>query len=257
MKQLVKKVFVAALALTVMFTMLAPATAEAAVTYNKSQTLYRTSKSGTSYTSIYISNLTKSQTIKKTSVKSDKTSVAKPWYLSRSISSYKTEYFSSNMTGDSNNYYSYDIGLELKKAGKAKISFKIGSKTYTSTVTVKNYTNPLSSVTITGVNGGKNIASKLSSSSSCSTLKLTKTTRNAVVKVKPKSGWKVTSISVENSQTGDTMSVSNYNYFGPTKGISNASLKLGTLTKNKKVTLRINCVDKTGASMNVAYYINN
>lgn len=253
MKQLVKKVFAAALALTVMFTMLAPVTAEAAVTYNKSQTLYRTSKSGTSYMTIYVSGLTKSQTIKKSSVKSNKTGVARPWYLSRSISSYKTEYFSNNVKEDSNNYYSYGIGLELKKAGKAKISFKIGSKTYTSTVTVKNYTNPLSSVTITGVNGGKNIASKLNSSSSCSTLKLTKTTRNAVVKVKPKSGWKVTSINVENSQTGDTMSISNYG----NKGVSNASLKLGTLTKNKSVIVRIYCADKTGAPMSVSYHINN
>ena len=253
MKQLVKKVFAAALALTVMFTMLAPVTAEAAVTYNKSQTLYRTSKSGTSYTGIQVSGLTKSQTIKKSSVKSDKTSVAKPWYLERSTYSYKTEYFSSNMTGNDYNSYSYYIGLELKKAGKAKISFKIGSKTYTSTVTVKNYTNPLSSVTVTGVNSGKNIASKLNSSNYCYNLKLTKTTKNAVVKVKPKSGWKVTSINVENSQTGDTMSISNYG----TKGVSNASLKVGTLTKNKRVTLRITCVDKTGASVYMNYYINN
>ena len=253
MKQLVKKVFAAALALTVMFTMLAPVTAEAAVTYNKSQTLYRTSKSGTSYTGIQVSGLTKSQTIKKTSVKSDKTSVVKPWYLERSTSSYKTEYFSSNMTGYSYNYYSYYIGLELKKAGTAKVSFKIGNKTYKTTIKVKNYTNPLSSVTLTGVNSGKNIASKMNSSNYCSTLKLTKTTRNAVVKVKPKSGWKVTSINVENSQTGDTMSISNYG----TKGVSNASLKVGTLTKNKRVTLRITCVDKTGASVYMNYYINN
>lgn len=253
MKQLVKKVFAAALALTVMFTMLAPVTAEAAVTYNKSQTLYRTSKSGTSYSGIQVSGLTKSQTIKKTSVKSDKTSVVKPWYLERSTSSYKTEYFSSNMTGYSYNYYSYYIGLELKKAGTAKVSFKIGNKTYKTTIKVKNYTNPLSSVTLTGVNSGKNIASKMNSSNYCSTLKLTKTTRNAVVKVKPKSGWKVTSINVENSQTGDTMSISNYG----TKGVSNASLKVGTLTKNKRVTLRITCVDKTGASVYMNYYINN
>lgn len=253
MKQLVKKVFAAALALTVMFTMLAPATAEAAVTYSKSQTLYRTIKSGSSYTGISVGGLSKSQTIKKSSVKSSKTSVAKPWYLARSTSSYKTEHFSSNMTGFGYNSYSYTIGLELKKAGKAKISFKIGNKTYTSTVTVKNYTNPLSSVTVTGVNSGKNIASRLNSSSSCSTLKLKKTTKNAVVKVKPKSGWKITNISVENSQTGDTMSISNYG----NKGVSNASLKLGTLTKNKKVTLRINCVDKTGASVYVDYNINN
>lgn len=253
MKQLVKKVFAATLALTVMFTMLAPVTAEAAVTYNKSQTLYRTSKSGTSYSGIQVSGLTKSQTIKKTSVKSDKTSVVKPWYLERSTSSYKTEYFSSNMTGYSYNYYSYYIGLELKKAGTAKVSFKIGNKTYKTTIKVKNYTNPLSSVTLTGVNSGKNIASKMNSSNYCSTLKLTKTTRNAVVKVKPKSGWKVTSINVENSQTGDTMSISNYG----TKGVSNASLKVGTLTKNKRVTLRITCVDKTGASVYMNYYINN
>lgn len=255
MKQLVKKILCLSLALLVAITAV-PVTAEAAVTYSKNQTLYRTG-TGTSYSSIYVSGLTKSQTIKKSSVKSSNTSVAVPWYLEKSTSSYsyKTDYYDSNIKpySNSDSSYSYYIGLQLKKNGTSTISFKIGSKTYQSKITVKSYVNPLKTVTITGVNGGKNVASKLNKSAYNYDLKLTKTTKNAEVTVKPKSGWKIVSVEVENSDTGDYHRVYNYG----TKGVSNATLKLGTLTKGKKVTLRINCQDANGTGLWCYYYINN
>lgn len=255
MKQSIKKILCLSLAFLIAVTAM-PMTAEAAVTYSKSQTLYRTG-TGTSYSSIYVSGLTKSQTIKKSSVKSSDTSVAAPWYLEKTTSaySYKTDYFDENMKpySNSSSSYGYYIGLQLKKNGTSTISFTIGSKTYQSKITVKSYTNPLKTVTMTGVSGGKNIASKLDKSAYNYDLKLTKTTKNAVVTVKPNKGWKIASIEVENSDTGDSYRV--YNYGG--KGVTNASLKLGTLTKNKKITLRINCQDASGTNLWCYYYINN
>lgn len=87
-----------------------PATAMAAPFYKKSQVVYMTHTSGESYGSISVSDLKKSQTIDKSSIKSDNTSVAKPYDLSRSTNSYKTEYFDKNQKSHSRNYYSYSIG---------------------------------------------------------------------------------------------------------------------------------------------------
>lgn len=245
-----------ALVLTVVCAAFVPVTADAAVSYPKEQTLYMTSTSGNSYLSFYVGGLKKSETIGKSSVKSSDKKICAPWYLERATStySYKTQYYDGQKPySSSSSSYGYYIGLQAKKTGTAKISFKVGSKTYTSKVKFKKYTNPLKTVKISGVNNGNNVASKLKNSNYCSTLKLTKTTKNATVTVKPNSGWKVQSIEVYNGQTGDTIRVSNYG----TKGVSNATLNVGTLKAKSYLRVYITCVDSNGTSLSCNYYINN
>lgn len=150
-------------AIMVCTTMAFTVSAASGPSYSKRQTVYMTSKnSNSSYTSIYVGNLTSSQKISKSSVKSSKSSVLAPYSLYRNTYSYENQYFERGMKGYKGSDYSYSIELRAKKAGSANISFKIGSKKYTSKVTVKAYTNPISSLTVTGVKNrsSSNLAGK-------------------------------------------------------------------------------------------------
>ncbi len=132
------------------------------------------------------------QQIDVSSVKSSNKSVA----TISSVSEYaypETDYDFAN-----GNVYIY---LKIVKFGTTKVSYKIGSKTYTTTVKLKDskssaYTNPLSSLTISGVNGGKNIASKFKKKSEVKGLKLSSTQKNGKIKVKAKKGWKISYVYV-------------------------------------------------------------
>jgi len=107
-----------------------------------------------------------------TNLKSNKTSVVK-------VS--KTENTYSGTTSTS-------IYLTAKKAGTATVSFKYNGKTYKTKVTVKKYTNPVSSITI----GSTKLSSSKFSSKSAVTLSYSKYAGKKVkVKATLKSGWKV------------------------------------------------------------------
>lgn len=249
MKQTTKKFLTLALSLTLAFTAAAPVTAQAEVTScAKSYNVYKQGP-GKSVTSIYLNCTKKSDTIKKASVKTSNKNVARPYYLEKSTSSWQTEYFDKNISQSSNSSQSYYLGLEVNKVGKATISFKAGTKNYKTTINVKKYVSPVKSLTITGVNGGKNLASKLKTESYYSE-KLKKTTKNVVVKATGNTGWRVTSIEVNTNGYSDDYRVSNYGKKGVTKG----TLKAGSLAKNKGGTIWVYFADKTGATQSL--YIN-
>ncbi len=248
------KLLAMAMALTVAVTAV-PLTAQAAPVYSKSQVLYMTNSSSYTYTNISVNNLTKSQTIAKSSVKSDKKSVAVPYYLERSTSSYsyKTEYFSgSSPYSYSSNYYSYYIGLQLKKTGTAMISFKIKgiSAAQKSQVTVKKYVNPVKSMKISGISG--DLKSKTAKAAYVSGLKMTKTTKNATVKITPAKGWKISSAEVYDS--ANERYTRTYSYSKP---MSSATLNVGTLTKNKSYSVYVTFVNSSNnAEIRCTYQIN-
>lgn len=255
--KLTTKLLAMAVALAVATTA-APVSVEAAPVYSTEETLYRSNKSAssTSYTSISVSNLTKSQTIAKSSVKSSKTSVAKPYYLEKSTSSYsyKTQFF-ENESWD-NDYkstnYSYYIGLQLKETGTATISFKIKGidATQKVKVIVKQYTNPVKSMKVSGISSDLKSKTK---SQNYTSVKMKKTTKNATVKVTPASGWKISSAEVYD--------VNNQRYtrtYSYSKPMSSATLNVGTLTKNKPYNIYVTFVNsKNGATITCSYYINN
>ena len=249
-----KKLFAMALAVTVAVTAVP---VSAAPTYSKDQTLYMTSSSaGSTYTSISINNLTKSQTIAKSSVKSSNSKVAKLYYLERSTSdySYKTDYFENGLKPNaySSKSYSYRIGLQLKKAGTSKISFAIkGIKgTKTIKVTVKKYANPVSSMKISGISG--DLKNKTKSGNSVSNLKLTKTTKNAAVSVKASKGWKIEAVQLYDTANDRTTRMYSYS-----KPVSSAKLNVGTLTKNKAYRVEVTFVNSSnGSTLYCYYYIN-
>ncbi len=252
MKNVRKRLATLALAFVVACTSLAPVTVNAAPYVNSSQTVYREQKKGTSYTSIYVGNLTKSQTIKKSSVKSSKTSVATLYYLEKNAytSSYKTEYFEKGLTDYSNSdsEYYYYIGLKLKKAGSSKISFKIGSKSYSSTVKVYDYTNPVKQIKV----GTTTVAGSKFKSANVYGAKNAKKLSNAKVTVSANDGWKITRVEVEDKTTYEELQ-----YSCSSNPKSTVTVQYGTFAKNKPYTIDVTFYNtKTKAYMYVTYYMN-
>ena len=215
---------------TVLLVTMFSSTAFAAISIPKSQTVYLRSKSGTtSYTGIVgiaVDGMTKKQKITKSSVKSSNTSVIAPtsMYRNASDSSYQS-FENSGYDYSRSSAYSY-IDLVAKKPGTATVSFKIGSKTYKTKVTVKNYVNPAATIKIPGVNSGKNIASKFKSQNYASG-KQAKTVKSGKISVKAASGWKLTNISVYDNRTNQTIS------YWSSKGVSSVSLPVAFALKAK------------------------
>lgn len=221
MKAFVKRISVVFMALLLTVTMI-PAAAEAAVSAPSSTTVYRTTKTGTSSVSIYVSGLTSKQSIAKSSVKSSKSSVAAPYSVTNSSSTSKTQYWNGSKDYSSSSRYG-SISLTAKKAGTSTVSYKIGSKTYKTKLTVKNYVNPVKSLTVSGISG--NLASKFKSYS-WANAKIASSKSNGTVKVTAASGWKITSVDLYNSKTGISRSVSAYG-----APVSSATLYTGSMKK--------------------------
>lgn len=125
--------------------------------------LYATSGKDLGYDEISISNIPAKQSILKSNVKvvSGGSVIALDSFGSSSFKS-TTEAFRKGAKPYTHSDRFYNIGFAVKKPGTGKISFKVGNKTYTSTIKVLRYVNPLKSVSITGVKG--NLAAKFKSS---------------------------------------------------------------------------------------------
>ena len=119
----------------------------------------------------------------------------------------------------------YNIGFAVKKPGTGKISFKVGNKTYTSTIKVLRYVNPLKSVSITGVKG--NLAGKFKRSGHNAFRYANKAQKNAVMKCTAANGWKITGVSFNNNRTHTQYST---NYNAPNSGASSSTLRIGNLS---------------------------
>lgn len=219
------------------------ASADAAFSYDKNLVIYH---SNYGYGNISIGGLTSTQTISKSSVKTSNKNVVSLQNLSRYTSTSKYQYWNGQKDSSSSNY-SYNISLNTKATGKAKISWKIGSKTYSTNVTVLKYTNPLKSMVITGLKNGtsSNLAGLFKNTNSASGT-LAKTTKNATVKITAASGWKITNANYNSNDL--YRNVSSWN------GTSSVTLHPGTMTKNSYnsvyVTLRNT---KTGGTVTCSY----
>lgn len=241
-------------ALAVAASALTPATALAEVNYNKAQTLYKTSKTDMpSYSSISVNYSKESEAIKKSTIKTSNKAVAELHYLGTSNSKEKYDYFDENIKDDSYNYFNSQIGVKLNKTGKSVISFKAGDKTYKSSITVKDYVNPMESLTISGVNSGKNLASKFNKQANINE-KLKKDIKNGVVKVKAKKGWKIKRIHTSSSTTQLNYSL----YTANDKGVSSATLQLGDVKAGDGMNARVQVEfsDSKGGTLSCFYYFN-
>lgn len=262
MKKLLTKALGVVLSLAVAASCLAPATVHAAVEAPKKQTVYLTSKKGENTTAICVSGLTKDQKIKKSSVKSSKKSVAKLFYLERYAAQvdYSSEFYEDNYDNydESFNYAEYYIYLKVKKAGTTTISYKVDNKKYTTVLTVKNYTNPLKEVKITGINSGKDIAKKLKNQNNAN-ITLKKNVSDAILKLKANKNWKITNVSMnslEKESDGYYYVVEQYSYYTDKKR-SSVNLNVGDLKAKGAYRISVTMQNtKDGGTLNCYYYIN-
>lgn len=253
MKNIFKKLSCVLLA-AVMICTITPFTASAAtskLSYPKTKTIYLAGKNVlSSYGGIEVSNIPSKQSISKSNIKiiSGKNVVALD-SLDNSTQSDRIEYFGKGNKPDIYFDHYYNIGLRIKKTGTAKISFKVGSKTYTSTIKAVAYTNPLKSLTITGTSG--NLAGKFKTSNN-GYLQNKKTRKNTFIKCTAASGWKITSVYFSNQNTGVQR-----NIFYTKKNASSFNFYTGDLAANQKAHLNILLVNtKTGGTQICTFHIN-
>lgn len=136
-------------------------------------------------------------------------------------------------TSESEGDYGYYVALKVSKAGTASVSYKIGSKSYKIKVKILAYQNPAKSVILTGVNGGKSIASLTKNSRTASkSMALKAKQTGAKLTVKPVSGWKIKSLMISDETDDIEKYVGNYG-----KGFSSAQISWGTLLVSHKYVI--------------------
>ena len=260
MKKALKRILTFALVL-VMLSMVAPAFADDEITpVTGTQTIYLESKERTTNRWFTIASANKDFTIKRSSVKVTPGDTGAKLYAfekNHSTYAYEQDYqWSEDSDWETRTYdsesYDYQIGLRFSHAGTVKVTYKIGKKSYTLKIVVKAYTNPISSITMTGINKGKSFASK------CKTempyqpkLSFPSVVKSSTLKVKAKTGWKVTYISFDDVTAGKNKSLSD-------SGLTTMSLKLGKLDPTHEYGAYIVFENtKTGATLSWHFYFGN
>ena len=217
MKRMSKRILALAAVLLLVAAMAAPALAAGDITpVTGTQIVYRSTKSGVGEVEIELASGTKNFTIKRSDVKvtaggtgAKLVSFRKNSWSNESL--YESDYSASGKwTSDQhgNARCSYSATLRVSAAGTATVSYKIGSKTYKTTIKVLNYVNPVKSITLTGVNGGKTFASLTKSAVYPSkSLTLKSNPKTSALKITPASGWKITEVYFNDETSGVSRSI--------------------------------------------------
>ena len=230
MKKYFKKLSCALLTFVMVLAMTPLGVSAADIYYEKSSVIYFSGSNN--YNSLYIGDLSSKQKIAKSSVKVSGSAI-KLQALDKNSWSNHSEYFTTGVKPYSYSSNTYYIRYQIKKTGNAKISFKVGSKTYTSTVKILPYTNPLSKLTVTGVKG--NLASKFKKSGSA-TAKVSKAQKNATIQCKAAKNWKITSISYNDNIKKLYRNINSQNGVG----VASLSLPIGSLSAKSGNYLNVN-----------------
>ncbi|MDO5781574.1 MAG: hypothetical protein Q4P27_03870 [Eubacteriales bacterium] len=252
MKNIFKKLSCALLA-AAMICAITPFTASAAtqkVSYPKTLVTYMDSKTNHfGYGSIYVSNVPNKSSISKSSVKiKSGGSVVSLSNLSKTVWTNRSESFYKGAKPYTYTDHTYNISFNTKKTGNATISFKVGSQTCTTKIKVLPYSNPLKSLTVTGVKG--NLASKFKTSNSASDIRVNKAQKNAFIKCTAANGWKITSLNYSNRKTNVQR-----NIYCNSKGVSSVSLHAGDLAAKQTGYINISLTNtKTGGTQSC--YVN-
>ncbi len=253
MKKAVSKILAFAMAAVMTFSISPALTAEAANKTLPAETLYMTSKSN-GYTSFQIDKLTKVD-----DVKSSNMAVLKPSGYSIHKSSYEYFYYSDSnkkfTKSDSASGSKYtDFSFYAYKKGTSTVTIKSGSTTYNKKINVEKYVNPLKSLTISNVNGGKNIAGKYKSEAR---VRVTGKKADTIkVKATAASNWEITEISISNTDYSTGRSIGSYSnrYFknGTTSGVN-----ILNFYDSGKADVYVYCVNKkNGGKISINAEIN-
>ncbi len=148
------------------------------------------------------------------------------------------------------------ILTNTKKAGTYTVSFTVKGKKYKSTVVFKKHTCPASTIKVTGVKSGKNIASYTENASTNSgQLKIKNNVSKAKLTVTTKKNWKLTDISLARYKNGKLQATMvNKSHLAQT---GTKTYTLGKLNKNRGYILSLGFVNmNNGGTVYLEYYIN-
>lgn len=247
MKKFLKSFLAITTALVCAVTMLTPVNFQAAVTTPSKQVVYLTGKNRSNYTNISIDGSSKI-----TNVKTSNKKIANPYGVGKGSYSY------SVLDGDykHNSNYGY-IMVDVFKKGDAKITYKVDGKKKTTTLKVCAYEDPVKSAKITGKASGKSTTIKLTNKTkdqNYANIKNTKKVTSPKITIEAAKNWKITHV----SWSGVDADGQNVNISKSFKNVNKATLKFGTLLKNKYSSITVSFYNtKTKGTMNVSYGINN
>ena len=146
----------------------------------------------------------------------------------------------------------YSVNLKVNSTGTAFILYKINGTTYILSLNIKEYKNPIKSITLTGVNKGKNFASLTKKQvNPTKAFKLNKTVKSAKLKVTAADGWRIRSIELVNTDTGDYKVAGNM-----MKGSKSASINWGTLKAGQHYEIHVSVFNDKEFSSTRTYIIN-
>ena len=248
MKRISKKVLALVFSVALLLGILPTVPAEAAAISLEPETIVMYQKN--QECSIGFSNLSAANA-KKSGVKSSNKKVARVTAVDNS------EYlYEDSFNKESHKHFGCYVRLKLKKAGTTVVTCKSGGKTYKRKVTVKKYVNPVSSVTITGVNKGKNIAGKTKKKNYVN-FKGVKCA-NSKITVVPKKGWTLENIHFFNSNTGESIDQSGKHYDETLqKDVIYNTMNIGKLVKSNSYSIHLRFTNAAGVSEVVGYNISN
>ncbi len=201
-----------------------------------------------------VTDLISTEVLESSAVSSSKGSVASVYDITRNEQESETEILDTAEQSDDTNSYSYTIGLKLKKAGTTTVSFTIGGNTYSTTVKVVKYVNPVKTIKIKGLNKGKNIASKTKKKNYINFKGVS--SKSSTINITPKAGWTVESISCTCSNTDESASRKNTVRNGEAT-VTVKSMSLGVLRKYYTYYIDVTLVNKGGYRESLHYCISN
>jgi len=144
-------------------------------------------------------------------------------------------------------YHDASIRLDGLKKGKAKISFKVDGKSYSKTIEVLGYVNPIKSFKVTGISSS-NLKSRFAKTSYVNT-NLKSDAKAGYVKVAAASGWKITGV------TWSCWSGDGYRSFD-FGGVGSASLPIPKMSKKGEYNIYVYLVNtKTNVRTEFSYHI--
>ena len=259
MKNNCRRILSLALMLMLVLSLASPVFALDGITPNTgTQTCYRTSTSSTVSKYIYdirLASGSRDFTIKRSTVTvSPGNTGAVLTGLAKVLD--RDDSFSNGTFSSSSTSCRYTVDLRVTGSGTATVKYKIGSgtTTYSTKVVVRGYTNPTSSITLTGVNGGRSFASSTKSQSYASqNLTLSSNPTNAKLVVKAVSGWKLDYISVYDT-SAEVYTSRGFN--NTSKNVQSSTFSLGSLNSTHNYSINVTYINiSTGGSINTSYYI--
>ncbi|MBP3234992.1 MAG: hypothetical protein J6M65_11300 [Eubacterium sp.] len=248
MKINIKKVFAFLAAVIILISSMPAISSEAATLRTKSKSYgYYNPRLKSNIATVEITGLTKSQKITKGTVKSSNTAVGKIMGYTRRKYSSSTAKVDSKSQKKSSSSYTYTIRVRVLSVGNTNITYDIDGKTYTTVLYIDEFKNPITKMTITGVESGKDISTKIDFSKKNGKLIYNSANvKKAKFKITPVDGWRVVRMSCENESTGYEYSKSSYSSSKKLKSIT-----LGKLKSKYDYTITATLVDNYGNSAKV------